>query len=176
LSAPQYSRRASRIKAGAGLGKTRLAIEYLHRYGPRYYPGGLFWVVNAASSSMDDEFWRVLSALDPAVPDLKTMREQRRDVRRELERALRSIDRLALYIIDNIPEAAPGEDAPVISDFCPALGAVTVLATSRQDTREEGVKAVPVDTLSRDVAILLLTENVAGAARLPWAGWGRIAE
>jgi hypothetical protein len=94
----------------------------------------------------------------------------------ELERALRSIDRPALYIIDNIPEAAPGEDAPVISDFCPALGAVTVLATSRQDTREEGVKAVPVDTLSRDAAILLLTENVAGAARLPWAGWGRIAE
>ena len=38
----------SRLTAAGGFGKTRLAIEYLHRYGARY-PGGIFWV-NAASS------------------------------------------------------------------------------------------------------------------------------
>jgi hypothetical protein len=48
-----------RVVAGGGFGKTRLATEYLHRYGPRYYSGGLFWV-NAASSSIDGELWRIL--------------------------------------------------------------------------------------------------------------------
>jgi len=30
-----------RITASGGFGKTRLATEYLYRYGPRYYPGAL---------------------------------------------------------------------------------------------------------------------------------------
>ena len=83
------ARLTSRITAGGGFGKTRLAIEYLHRYA-RYYPGGIFWV-NAESSDIEGEFWRVLSTLDPNVPDLAVMRAQGRDVRRELERALRKI-------------------------------------------------------------------------------------
>jgi tetratricopeptide (TPR) repeat protein len=168
------TRLIGRITAGGGFGKTRLVTEYLHRYGPRYYPGGLFWV-NAASGSIDDEYWRILSALDAAVPDIATMREQGRDIRRELERALRRIDRPALYVVDNIPEAARGEDAAPIGDFCPALGAVTVLATSRQDTREEGVQTISVDTLGRNAAILLLTDNVPAGSGLPWTDWSRIA-
>jgi tetratricopeptide (TPR) repeat protein len=169
------ARLTGRITAGGGFGKTRLAIEYLHRYAARHYPGGIFWV-NAESSAMDAEFWRVLSALDPSLPDLAVMRAQGRDVRRELERALRKIARPALYVIDNIPEAGLGADPASIGDFCPAVGAVTVLATSRQDTREENVRSIPVDILGRDSAILLLTDNVPGMAALPWADWGRIAE
>jgi tetratricopeptide (TPR) repeat protein len=164
----------SRLNAAGGFGKTRLAIEYMYRYGARY-PGGLFWV-NAASSDIEGELWRVLYALDTNVPDLAAMRAQRRDVRRELERALRKIGQPALYVIDNIREAAPGSDPPPITDFCPALGAVAVLATSRQDTRESHVKPISVDTLDRNPAILLLTDNVAGAAALSWSDWGRIAE
>jgi tetratricopeptide (TPR) repeat protein len=164
----------SRLTAAGGFGKTRLAIEYLYRY-DTHYPGGIFWV-NAASSDIEGEFWRVLSELDPHVPDLAVMRAQRRDVRRELERALRHVAQPALYVIDNIPEAPPGSDPPPIADFCPALGAVAVLATSRQDTREAHVRPIQVDILDRDPAILLLTDNVPGAAALPWADWGRIAE
>jgi tetratricopeptide (TPR) repeat protein len=163
----------SRLTAAGGFGKTRLAIEYLYRYSTRY-PGGIFWV-NAASSDIEGEFWRVLSALDPNVPDLAVMRAQRRNVRSELERALHQIAQPALYVIDNIPEAPPGSDPPPIADFCPALGAVAVLATSRQDTREAHVKQIPIDTLERDPAILLLTDNVPGSAALSWADWGRIA-
>jgi hypothetical protein len=169
------ARLTGRITAGGGFGKTRLAIEYLHRYGAGCYPGGVFWV-DAASSDMEGEFWRVLSALDSDVPALAAMRGQGRDVRRELERALRGIGQPALYVIDNIPEAGSGADPPPIGDFCPALGAVAILATSRQDTREESVKPIPVDVLGRDSAILLLTDNLPGAAALAWADWGRIAE
>lgn len=163
-----------RIAAGGGFGKTRLAVEYLHRYGPRHYPGGVFWV-DAGSGAIEGEFWRVLSTLDPNVPDLAVMRSQGRDVGRSLQHALRKIGQPALYVIDNILEASPGADPPAIGDFCPALGAVTILATSRQDTREENVSRITVDTLGRESAILLLTDNVPGAAALSWADWGRIA-
>lgn len=175
LSAGSSARVTSSIAAGGGFGKTRLAVEYLHRYGPRYYPGGLFWV-NASSSSLEDEFWRILYALDPSVPNIAAMRQQQRDIGRDLEQALRKIKEPALYVVDNIPEAAPGDDARSIGDYCPALGVVTVLATSRQDTQEEGVKTISVDTLERDSAVLLLTENLPGFGRLSWADWGKIAE
>jgi tetratricopeptide (TPR) repeat protein len=164
----------SRISAGGGFGKTRLASEYVHRYGASYYPGGVFWV-NASSKSLDTEFWRVLSAINEKTPDLATLRAQRRDIKRELERALRGIGKPTLYVVDDIPEAGPGEDPASIGEFCPALGAVTVLATSRQDTWEANVRTIPVQTLGREAAILLLTENVPGTGALRWEEWGRIA-
>ena len=164
----------SRIAAGAGFGKTRLAVEYLHRFGPTYYPGGLFWV-DGGSKALDVEFHRVLRALDPGVPHLAALRAQDRDVRQELERALRGIGRPALYVVDNVPEPAPGTDPPSIGEFCPALGAVTVLATSRQDTKEANVKTIPVDALTPEAATLLLTENVPGAGVLTWDEWERVA-
>ena len=117
----------------------------------------------------------MLSALDPQVPDLAEMRRAGRDVRRELERALRAIRQPALYVIDNIPEAGLTADPPTISDFCPAVAAVTILATSRQDTREQFVRNIEVDTISRDAAILLLTDRVPGASVLAWEEWGEIA-
>jgi len=165
----------ARIVAGGGFGKTRLAIEYLHRYAPQYYKGGLFWV-NGASKDREAEFWRILSNLNPTVPDLAMMRKAGRDTRRELEHALRDIRQPALYLIDDIPEAAFDEDPPDIAEFCPALGAVTVLATSRQDTSEDGVRTISLETLVPDAGILLLTENVPGISTLSWAKWARIAE
>ena len=166
---------ASRICAGGGFGKTRLVMEYVHRYGPQYYPGGIFWV-NAEAKALDAEFWRVLQAIDPRVPDQATMLAQKRNIRQELELALRGIARPALFLVDGIPEAAPGEDPPGIAEFCPALGAVTVLATSRQDTHEAGVITIHVDVLAPEAAKLLLTENVPGASELTWDEWGNIAD
>jgi tetratricopeptide (TPR) repeat protein len=171
------ARLTSRIAAGAGFGKTRIAIEYLHRYGPKYYSGGLFWI-NAAASSLEEEYCRVLAELDQSVSDLASMRQQKRDVRHELELALRRIAQrgAVLFIVDNVPETAPGERARTISEYCPATGYVNVLATSRQDTPEPGVRGLRVDTLNRDGAILLLTEGVPGWGRHAWEQWGRVAE
>jgi len=165
----------SRIAAGAGFGKTRLAVEYLYRYGPTHYPGGLFWL-DGGSKALDVEFHRVLRALEPTVSDLAAMRAQNRDVRQELGAALRGIGRPALYVVDNIPEPVAGEDPPTIQKFCPALGAVTVLSTSRQNTREANVQPISVDVLAPDAATLLLTDNVPGAGVLTWQEWGRIAQ
>ncbi len=90
--------------------------------------------------------------------------------------ALHQIGQPALYVIDNIPEAGLGADPPEIGLQHPAVGALTVCFPSRRDTNEKNVTTIPVDTLGRDSAILLLTDKVPGWAALPWADWGRIAE
>lgn len=167
------SQRTARIAAGGGFGKTRIAVEYLHRYG-RHYPGGIFWL-DASSRVLDEEFWRIINTLDPSAPSLGAIRREGRSVQHELGRRLRAISKPALYVIDNIPEPGSGKDPSAIGDFCPAAGAVTILATSRQDTREENVTPISMDILERDSAVLLLTENLHGAAALSWADWGRIA-
>jgi hypothetical protein len=159
-----------RIAAGGGIGKTRLVIEYLHRYGPEYFRGGLFWI-DAGFGSIDKEFWRVLKEIEPSVPDISAMRKMGRDVRKELGDALRRIEEPVLFIIDNILEVIPGRSPRIVGDFCPALGSVTVVSTSRQDTSEPGVNTIKVDSLDDDAAILLLTENVPGIDTIPWVDW-----
>ena len=164
----------SRIAAGGGFGKTRLAVEYFHRYGPKHYPGGLFWL-NAAAGDLEGEFHRILQALVPATPDLAQMRAQKRNIFKELEQALRAIRQPVLYVVDDIPEAAAGEAPRAMSEYCPALGTVTVLATSRQKSGEAGVKSIPLDTLKPEAAILLLTEDLPDLSVLSWSEWGETA-
>lgn len=161
--------RAIRVTASGGFGKTRLAIEYLHRYG-HLYPGGIFWI-DGAASSIEEEFWRVLRAIDPSVDDLPVMRARGKDVRLEVEVALRAIEQPALYIVDDIPEANHDADPPRLADFCPCLGEIAVLATSRQDIREDDVSGLLVDALDLDAAILVLTDSVTGSSVLTWDDW-----
>ncbi|MBV8115581.1 MAG: toll/interleukin-1 receptor domain-containing protein [Silvibacterium sp.] len=169
------ARLTSRITAGAGSGKTRLAIEYVNRYGPRYYPGGIFWV-DAESSVLAEEFWRILRIIDPSTPDITLLRGQKPTIYERLDAALRSIPQPVLYVADNIPEAVPGEDPPPLGSFCPALGAVTVLATSRQDTQESGIENLEIGNLDHDSAVLYLRSDVPSASALSWEEWGVIAD
>jgi tetratricopeptide (TPR) repeat protein len=164
---------ATRIVGGPGSGKTRLMTEYLNRYG-NYYPGGVFWV-DAAAPSLDAEFWRVLSDLDPTTPTLPKMHADNLDIKRMLGRTLRSIGKPVLYLIDNIPESGAGDATRSLTDFCPAAGAVTVLSTSRQDTREAGVRVIDAESLKRNAAVLLLTDRVADASCTSWDTWERLS-
>jgi tetratricopeptide (TPR) repeat protein len=163
------------IAGGAGSGKTRLAIEYVHRFGPRYYRGGVFWI-DGSAASLDSEFWRVLKEIDPQTPDLAAMRAQGRNLRRELRHALRAISEPALFVVDDIPEPAAGERPLSLSHFCPGLTAIAVLATSRQNTREPGVGTISVGPLESDSAVLLLTDSLAGISALTWPEWQIISD
>jgi len=168
------ARLACRVASGAGFGKTRLVIEYLNRFGPQHYPGGIFWI-NAESSGLDEELWRVLRVIDPATPNISLLRGKKPTITERLDAALRAIPQPVLYIADNVPESAPGEDPLPLAIFCPALGAVTVIATSRQDTREYGIESIKVNQLPRESAMLLLREDVPSPASVSWDDWGRIA-
>ena len=72
------------IEAGGGYGKSRLAIEYLHRYGPDHYRGGVFWIDAAAA---DDEpkqeraFHGVPVPIEPATPELTALHERGKKAR-----------------------------------------------------------------------------------------------
>jgi hypothetical protein len=72
------------IEGTGGIGKTQLAIEYVHRFGRRF-PGGIFWI--DAEDDLQAQFHGILRELDPKVPDLLTFRKEQRDAYRELAAA-----------------------------------------------------------------------------------------
>jgi hypothetical protein len=80
------------IQGGGGFGKTCLAREYFHRFGPLEYPGGLFWVdASTGEEDAERQLHGVLRALDPSVPEIKTFREGGRQVATELAQALHAV-------------------------------------------------------------------------------------
>ncbi|QSQ23237.1 toll/interleukin-1 receptor domain-containing protein [Pyxidicoccus parkwayensis] len=164
------------LEAGGGFGKTRLALEYLHRLGPLRFPGGLFWVdADVNDERLEEQLHGILSALRKDVPPLAEFRKQQRDARHELARVLHetSSKEPILYVVDNVPEPSPGQSPRSLGTWCPARGKVALLVTSRVrlSLGAEGVQALPVATLAPEAAMALLTEQVdrASIAASEWA-------
>jgi hypothetical protein len=167
------------VSAAGGFGKTRIAIEYLHRYGPSYHPGGLFWInADVDQGALEEQFYGVLRALGRASLELPVLRQQGADLRGLLSTALRELpaEKPALIVVDNVPESASGAAARSLSDYCPALGISTVLATSRQRTVESGVTALPLDVLPRSASVALLTHGLSRPDSLHREQWEKLAE
>jgi tetratricopeptide (TPR) repeat protein len=167
---------SGRISAAGGFGKTRIAAEYLHRYGPAYYPGGLFWIdADRDESGLEEQFHGVLRTLVPSVKDLPTLRSKKLRVRDLLAQAVRqrTKDQPLLFVVDNVPES----DSPVrLGEFCPVIGISTVLATSRQEILEDGVRRLPLRELPSNASVLLLIHELDNADELSTREWGLIAE
>jgi tetratricopeptide (TPR) repeat protein len=167
------------IEATGGFGKTRLALEYLYRFGPRHFKGGLFWI--NAESDPELQLYEVLQALNPAALPIEAVRETPGGVPGALARAIRSRPDDAptpLFIIDNVPEPEPAQPPKPLETWCPVLGEVPVLTTSR--TRITlgtggGVVALPIETLDPASAVQLLTTETQRVA-LKDAEWNEIAE
>src|SRR5262249_1341537 len=141
-----------RISAAGGYGKSRLASEYLHRYGPLHYSGGLFWIdASGDELALERQHHAILRHLQGFhdCPDLATMRKNNVDIKDLLAGALRQLPRIPpiIVVVDNIPENNPGEPAHSIREYCPASASVTVLATSRQRSVEPGVLEMRLDTM-----------------------------
>src|SRR5438445_6506279 len=138
------------IEGGGGFGKTRLATEYLHRFGPGSYPGGLFWVNAEQSLRLEEQLHGVLATLRPEVGAFAEFAKAGRSAAAELERELRRLpkDRPVLYVVDNVPEPESGQAPLPLSTWCPAVGAVTLLVTSRaRQSILAGIASLPVDVL-----------------------------
>jgi hypothetical protein len=166
------------LHGAGGFGKTRLALEYLHRLGPNHYPGGLFWVnADVGPDGLEEQFHGILRTLEPGVPDLVTFRESKRDAAQEMAKAL---DTLAarervLYVVDNVPEPGPQESPRPLETWCPVVGRASLLATSRArlDLGSRGVHPIPIFALAPEASVALLTDGV-GRGRLAESDWLQI--
>ena len=167
------------LEGGGGFGKTRLATEYVHRFGPTHYPGGLFWVNAATPERLDEQLHGILRTLRPDVPGLVAMME-----------AGRAIDRGARR---RHPRARPGDGRALcgrqrarargraarplpLEHWCPAVGEVSLLVTSRaHQSVVAGVRSLAVDVLDDEAAVRMLTRDYQGRGRVPGDAWARVA-
>jgi hypothetical protein len=167
------------LHAMGGFGKTRLAAEYVWRFGRQHYSGGIFWIdAEAAVEHVTETCHAILRTLRPQTPDLRTFLEQGRDARSELGDELRRLSGSApvLYVIDNVPMPAGNAPPKGLAHWCPALGRVTVLATSRLALGLSGdVKELAVDVIDHASAVRLLTRDTV-RHQLCDSDWGRIVE
>jgi tetratricopeptide (TPR) repeat protein len=166
------------IFAHGGFGKTRLAAEYVQRYGAAHFPGGLFWInAERGKEGLEEQFYGILKSVRPKSPSLKELRETggQNAVAKEMVKALTKASReeRTLVIVDNVPET---QRAP-LSTWCPAMGVAAVLATSRRNLAlsPEGIQEVTVPPLTLSASVELLTRQLDRRS-LSDEDWRRLAE
>jgi tetratricopeptide (TPR) repeat protein len=134
-----------------GVGKTQLAIEYAHRYGPDY-PGGIFWLNFAGEEDPINEVARCGGPEGLDLPGWIEMKapEQASRVHKHWEEN----EHASLLIFDN------AEDPAAVEKWRPKHGHSSVLITSRRDgwPPEMAVKPLGIETLPRQKSLELLAE------------------
>lgn len=132
-----------------GLGKTQLAIEFVHRYG-RFFAGGVYWVSFARADQVPMEVadcgGRGFMELHPRFTEL-AHEERVRLVQRAWESAIPR-----LLIFDNC------EDEALVTQWRPPIGGCRVLITARRSNWDPvlGITIRQVDLLHRSESVDLL--------------------
>ncbi|MBZ5585704.1 MAG: tetratricopeptide repeat protein [Acidobacteriia bacterium] len=164
------------VEAGAGFGKTCLALEYAWRFGASHYPGGVFWLTaDQDESGLEYQFRGMLSALRDEPTE---RRLEPGNVRAKLAAAFEAVTgtgKPVLYIVDNLPEPKPGIKMRPLEYYCPAMGTVTLLATTRARRLEARVHSLMIDALPRAASISLLTNGTELRPNLEDGKWEEIA-
>jgi tetratricopeptide (TPR) repeat protein len=168
------------LQGGGGFGKTRLAIEYVHRYGPQNYPGGLFWIdADVPPERLEEQFVGMLEVLTDRSIDIRQFRAAKRNARRELATAFHELapEMPPLCVVDNVLEPGPTEPPKELKEWFPAIGKVALLATSRASQVFAGaVETVRLDVLPPGPSVSLLTRDYQDRSVLPQSGWEGVAE
>ena len=132
-----------------GLGKTQLAVEFVHRYG-RFFTGGVFWL---SFASADEVPLQVAACAGPDAMDLAPGIESL-PLEERVKRVQRAWQGAAprLLVFDNCEEEA------LLDTWRPTSGACRVLVTSPRShwSPTLGVSALPLDILPRPDSIGLL--------------------
>ncbi|MFJ3728485.1 tetratricopeptide repeat protein [Streptomyces sp. NPDC090045] len=143
---------SSRVLAVAGLagvGKTQLAAEFVHRYGP-YFAGGVFWLTFADPDAVPGE---IAACGGPGGlelrPDYSTLNFEDQ-VRLVLAAWQSGLPRLLIF--DNC------EDEALLARWRPPTGGCRVLVTTRREVWDPhlGVDVLNVDVLQRPESVELL--------------------
>ncbi len=148
------------VSGMGGVGKTQLAIEYVHRYG-RLYQGGVYWLNMESAETAMNEVALCGGVEGMRLPDFEKMSlpDQAKSVQQKwVDGAAR------LIVFDN------AEKDEVIEEWRPKTGLCALIITSRRDTWPGtlGVLPIPVETLPREKSMELLAKGrpaIAGDAR-----------
>jgi tetratricopeptide (TPR) repeat protein len=170
------------VEGMGGVGKTRLALEYIHRFGPRHFTGGIFWVdADASDDRLEEQFHGILRTLQPDTPALTSFRKRGRHVTLELAIAIEQVAQRApiLYVIDFFPGPWSVRIDEVLSRYCPGFRFASVIVTTRQTLAYghpiPALKPFSLDPLDLDSAVELLTQG-AERTLLRTQEWQAIAQ
>src|SRR5215210_88011 len=135
-----------------GIGKTQLASEFAHRYG-QYFAGGVFWLSFADESVVPAEVAGCGGAGGMDLrPDFGNL-----DLEDQVSLVMSAwqSELPRLLVFDNC------EDEALLAQWRPRSGGCRVLVTTRRERwdRKLGVKALPLNVLSREESIALLREH-----------------
>lgn len=136
----------------AGIGKTQLASEFVHRYG-QYFAGGVFWLSLADASAVPAE---VASCGDVDCLNLRPdFGSLSLDDRVRLVRAAWASPTPRLLVFDNC------EDEALLANWRPTSGGCRVLVTSRRARWDMalGVQVIALDVLDRADSVALLCKH-----------------
>ena len=136
-----------------GVGKTQLAVEFVHRYG-RFFSGGVFWLSFADPLALPGEVAACGEAEYQVLrPDFAKLPLAEKV---SLARASWQDPAPRLLVFDNC------EDAALLAEWLPASGGSRVLVTSRRRDWPSalGIHAHNVNEFTRDESLALLTRHL----------------
>jgi tetratricopeptide (TPR) repeat protein len=148
------------LQGVGGVGKTQLAAEYVWRYGPMSYPGGIVWIdAEGDEENLREQFRGVLRSFKRE-PKNKVSEPTLTQLSDEITQLFSAIvaEAPVLWVVDNIPEPSKGEGAKSLSYWCPAAKYVALLATTRRAQTPDAESVIVLNELPIRSAIELLTQ------------------
>ena len=161
---------AASVRGMAGIGKSALAAEVIHRVmeDPRLFPGGVTWLSCAGQTKMSGLAWlyrQLVYEWNIVLPLDTTTRATTRDEEAAvLQRILRANlgpskrqpqPDAALVLLDNVEYELP------INQVLPTLRSlgITVLVTSRHEINWPQIRQITLDVLETDPSVTLFAER-----------------
>ncbi|MCB0145117.1 MAG: tetratricopeptide repeat protein, partial [Caldilineaceae bacterium] len=133
-----------------GIGKTQLAVAFVHRYG-QFFRGGVFWISMADPAAIPAEIVACGAKMSELRSDYAALEF---DTQLGLVLSAWQNELPRLLVFDNC------EDSALFAYWRPPTGECRVLVTSRRSSWDIGlnVRVLPLDTLTRPQSLELLAK------------------